>query len=338
MSEPILSHIDFWDVWQGDCSVIHLSDGSLIIIDVGPKNSPLIDWLYGKSKIIRHVLLTHNDADHAGAMPSLLADHGDRVERVSMLVDRPKNDPAFDRLFRYALQWEERTKRAITQAISGQVLWTNVVQGLELKIVHPSFSEGVLANTPNKSCAMAVLESNSGWLKVWPGDLELETVVQKCDGKRVDSMVGPHHGCPSDLLKSRGAKKYLASTGAEALKLKRAFLSVGSDNRYGHPNPSYVFSLAKAGTHVACSQLTSCCDTSRWSAGNRPVFNGSGRLGLPAPRKGVACRGTKRVFFRGDKALDDNLTIQHLLEVAKLEKPLCLKGRGWKKGDAVLLP
>jgi beta-lactamase superfamily II metal-dependent hydrolase len=35
----------FWDVGQGDCSTLQLPDGSLVIIDTGPRGSPLIDWL-----------------------------------------------------------------------------------------------------------------------------------------------------------------------------------------------------------------------------------------------------------------------------------------------------
>ena len=334
-----LSYIDFWDVWQGDCSVLHFSDGSLIIIDVGPKRSPLIAWLHGKTFQIRHVLLTHNDADHAGALAPLLADHAGRVEHVSMLLDRPKGDPKFESLFRHAYEWETKTGRAITQASTGQTLWASQTQGLVLKIVHPSFSETILANSPNKSCAMVVLESKDGWLKAWPGDLELGTVVKKCAGQSVHSMVGPHHGCPSDLLqKKNGKSKYQAATGAQALKLQRVFLSVGSGNTHKHPNPSYVYSLAKVGTHVVCSQVTKACDDKRCVQGSRPVFNGSAAYGLPAPASGVACRGTKRVYFQGDQALEDKFAMRHLLEVAKLGKPLCLKGRGWNHGEPVTLP
>jgi beta-lactamase superfamily II metal-dependent hydrolase len=337
--EPTLAHIDFWDVWQGDCSVIHLSDGSLIIIDVGPKRSPLISWLHGKSKMIRHVLLTHNDADHAGALSPLLADHGGRVQHLSMLLDRPKNDPKFEALFGHALAWGKRTGRSITQVTSGQTLWASQTQGLELKIVHPTFSESILADDPNKGCAMVVLESKQGWLKVWPGDLELGTVVKKCSGQTVHSMVGPHHGCPSDLLQKRNrASKYQAAIGAQELKLKSAFLSVGSGNTYKHPNPSYVYSLAKEGTHVVCSQVTKFCDAKRCTKGNRPVFNGTALLGLPTPHIGVACRGTKRVHFQGDQAQMDKYAMAHLIEASKLATPLCLKGRGWKQGDAVTLP
>src|SRR5258708_8392617 len=64
--------VDFWDVGQGDCSVIRLPDGSLIIIDVGPRTTPLIDWLQEKPRRIHSVVITHNDADHAGGLPALV--------------------------------------------------------------------------------------------------------------------------------------------------------------------------------------------------------------------------------------------------------------------------
>ena len=332
-----LTHVDFWDVGQGDCSVIHLSDGSLIIIDVGPKNSPLITWLHGKTNVIRYILLTHNDADHAGALSSLVADHGDRVGHIWMLLDRAKDNPKFKALFNCADAWAIKTGREIKTIVSGQSLWRSAGQGLEVKIVHPSFSELIKADGPNKSSAMVVIESKDGWLKAWPGDLELETVVTKCAGKSVHSMVGPHHGAPQDVLTKGGKVNYRASVGAEALKLKRAFLSVGSTNNFKHPNPSYVFSLAKAGTHVVCSQVTKVCDHKHCTS-RRPVFDGSGMLALPSAPTGVACRGTRRVTFMGDQVLPDKFAMQHLLAVAELETPLCLKGRGWIKGQDVTLP
>ena len=327
--EPTLSHIDFWDVGQGDCSVVHFSDGSIIIIDVGPKRSPLINWLHEKPKLIRDIILTHNDADHVGALASLLAEHGDRVGHVWMLLDRPKNNVQFEQIFSYALTWEKKTGREIQTALSGQSIWNSRKQGLELKIVHPSFSELMIANNPNKSSAMVILESKDGWLKAWAGDLELQTVVRKCATQTVHTLIGPHHGAPSDL-RYKGQAKYSASIGAEALKLNNAFLSVGTGNGYKHPNPSYVFSLAKAGTHVSCSQLTKICDKKKSVAG-KAIFNGSAMLGLPAASTGVACRGTKRISFNGDQILPDKYEMQHRLAIENLETPLCLKGSGWKK-------
>ena len=65
--------VDFWDVGQGDCSVIRLPDSSLVIIDVGPRTRPLIDWLQEKPRRIHSIVITHNDADHAGGLPGLVS-------------------------------------------------------------------------------------------------------------------------------------------------------------------------------------------------------------------------------------------------------------------------
>ena len=69
--------VDFWNVGQGDATSIKLPSGELILIDVGPKNSTLSQWLRsGQRGRIRDIILTHNDADHAGALPEIVADLG----------------------------------------------------------------------------------------------------------------------------------------------------------------------------------------------------------------------------------------------------------------------
>ncbi|MEZ5431785.1 MAG: MBL fold metallo-hydrolase [Verrucomicrobiales bacterium] len=58
--------VDFWDAGQGDCLVIKLPGGRLILIDTGPRGCPLIEWLREgsrRSAAIEAVILTHNDAD-----------------------------------------------------------------------------------------------------------------------------------------------------------------------------------------------------------------------------------------------------------------------------------
>jgi beta-lactamase superfamily II metal-dependent hydrolase len=63
---PSLKHVDFWDVGQGDCTVLNFTDNTVILIDTGGQRSPVVDWLANVRPTIRSVILTHIDADHAG--------------------------------------------------------------------------------------------------------------------------------------------------------------------------------------------------------------------------------------------------------------------------------
>jgi len=102
--------VDFWDVGQGDCSVITLPDKSLIVIDVGPRTTPLVDWLNERPRQIHSVVITHNDDDHAGGLPSLVKLAGVTIGTVYMLSDRNRDAEQFQKIFR-AVREEERKGR-----------------------------------------------------------------------------------------------------------------------------------------------------------------------------------------------------------------------------------
>ena len=87
MAAPYL-RIDVWDVGQGDCSVITLPDGSLFVIDVGPSYSPFIPWIAARPHLrIFCLALTHNDADHCGALTPLLDATLGRLGKIRALVE-----------------------------------------------------------------------------------------------------------------------------------------------------------------------------------------------------------------------------------------------------------
>ena len=102
-----LSTIDFWDVGQGDCSVLHLSDGSVIIIDTGPGSSPVVAWLAKTQPHIHAIVLTHNDADHVSALPSVVHAHAANIDAVYML-DYPHDEPKFRELFDAVLSAQKK--------------------------------------------------------------------------------------------------------------------------------------------------------------------------------------------------------------------------------------
>ena len=143
MSDPSLQ-IDLWDVGQGDCTVIKLPSGKLLIIDVGPRGSPLVDWLNerrNEAVRIEGIVLTHNDADHAGALPSIIMEYWDRIEGIWMLLDREVGAPQFQKIFRSALQGEKRGFYRIRRLENGQTLWEDETRQDRLHVIYPGFSE-----------------------------------------------------------------------------------------------------------------------------------------------------------------------------------------------------
>ncbi len=336
--------IDLWDVGQGDCSVIRLPNGRLIIIDVGPRGSPLVDWLNERRVPveIEAVVLTHNDADHAGALTSIVSEHKRRIGAIWMLLDRNVRDSQFQKVFRAAVAGEEQGFYQISQLRSGQTLWMDRSSGTRIHVVYPSFSQNIQAANPNESSGVVVLEVEGERLLAWPGDLEFLKAARVLGSPGPHTLVGPHHGGPSDYPTK--ALRRSAPTGslrdrmselrkaADDLGLRRVFISVGTGNRYHHPRPGYIRLLSARGTRVVCSQLTNCCGREA-VRGRQHVMTGSALLGLRAPRTGVSCRGAMRMFLKDGQLFADEFDQEHLRRVSGLLRPQCLRVGGWKRGD-----
>ncbi len=318
MNSPFLTQIDFWDVGQGDASVIHFNDGSVILVDTGLRGSPLVDWLADRPRVIRAIVLTHNDADHAGALCALVRDHSVRIGGIHMLRDRPVRDPVFQKLFRCAYEGESKGHYKIEELRTGVVLWRSGDGLTELSVEHPSFSESVMAANPNASSAMLVLKQQGQWLAIWPGDMPLATLAGKAGGRNPVVMTGPHHGAPEGYKKKPESVQHV-----KAISPARAFISVGTTNGYSHPRARYLKLLARQSCHVVCSQITRVCDPESTKS-KRPVFNGTAMLGLRAPRGGVACRGSWRVLFQGGALIPDSYDASHREKLKGLRRPQCL--------------
>jgi beta-lactamase superfamily II metal-dependent hydrolase len=321
--------IDFWDVAQADCSVITLPNGRLIIIDVGRAGSPLVDWLNerrGAPPEIEAIVLTHNHADHAGALCSIVAEHKRRIGVVWMLADRDASDLRQSSTFRCAEQAQREHWFQIRRLEDGQTIWSDPGLAVVIRAVHPSFTENIAATSPNPTSGMVIFESRGVPLIAWPGDLDITRVADKCGGRSPWLLFGPHHGGPTDIM-----SKVAATTAIRQLSPRRAFISVGTKNNYSHPRPRYIQTLGNTDCHVVCSQLTQRCEMQRVRNGEH-VFQGSGALGLRPSRSGVSCRGAWRVYLRDGQLMPDQFDAIHLERVSKLRRPQCLYGRGWRRG------
>ena len=332
-----LIRIDLWDVGQGDCSTIVLPDGRLIIIDVGPRGSPLVDWLNerrGAVPDIAAIILTHNDGDHAGALSAIIREHKRRIGVFWMLMDRNPSNLVFQKIFRIAEEAAKEGCFEIKRVDEGQVLWTSEDGKTVLKIVHPNFIENVQAinsGKPNGSSGLIVLESNSNCLFAWPGDLELNKVAEKLQSTPPWGLFGPHHGGPSDYPtkavrkkagKAAGALKQLVRCSVNLIKPQRSFISVGTKNPHNHPRPGYLKLLKQAGSRIVCSQLSRCCDRLHVLK-KIPVFQGALALGLRPCRTGVSCRGAMRFYLVDGELIPDEFDTMHQTRVRSLLRPQC---------------
>lgn len=306
--------IDFWDVGQGDGTVVRLPDGQLVLIDVGPRASPIVDWLADYNHRIYAVIITHNDEDHAGSLPSLVKMPGITIGTIYMLLDRDKKSPAFQNIWRPVREEESKGRFAVRGLARDTVIWQSGTRCL--KVVYPSFSENIEAIRPNETSAIVCLSEGDAFRIIWPGDAPMQIVAEKCPAATPHLLHGPHHGGPVDRKKA-GFKVW-----TESLMPERVFISVGTNNSYSLPSQTYLNHQASRGCVVTCTQLTKLCDNSHVT-NQVPVLQTAALLGLRAARSGVPCRGCFRLVVQNGKILPDVWDREHLKRIRALRRPQC---------------
>jgi len=321
--------IDFWDVGQGNCCVIKLDDNSLIIIDVGRRGSPLVDWLNDRPSFptIRTIVLTHNDADHAGALPAIVARGGASIEGVCALVDRNIEAPAFQKILEAVRGGERNGFFRLERLERNKIIWEDAAKGIRLIAVYPGMLDNIDAANPNDTSGIICLEIKGKTELIWPGDVPMQKMGESCHDTEPYAITGPHHGAPSDV------RTPASREAIRAVRPKFNFISVGTHNSYSHPRLRFIRQLEVEGCRVRCSQLTYRCERLRVNARDH-VLKTHGYLGLRAPRgKYVSCRGPWRLTLTNGQFVPDRWDEEHLRIIATLKRPQCLLGRGWKRGD-----
>lgn len=316
--------VDFWDVGQGDATSIKLSSGEFVLIDTGPclkTNNPVVQWFCADpvSRPILAIAVTHNDADHVGGLHALVANVAVKIGFVYLVHD-PKTrtpDANFAALLNPLRKRSQAGRTRVLTLESGRIM----AEDNELRLIarHPDFLNAVDAKTPNRASSILSLERKTDGkpLIVWGGDALLKTIGAVCDSGRPSILMGPHHGAPQDKPSSSAVfRNLLRQVEPDCL-----FVSVGSVNSHGHPKRDFIVGAAKEGIRVCCSQITGKCQTKRGPLS--PVFQGSGRLGLPAPAGSVPCRGTMRVIADQSGVSFDKDQTEYLVAVDKLDSPLC---------------
>jgi beta-lactamase superfamily II metal-dependent hydrolase len=308
--------IDLWDVGQGDGTVIRLPDNKLIIIDIGPKNSPIIDWLGDQSRGIHAVVISHNDNDHAGGLPSLVKIPNMSIGTVYMLVDRDKQSERFQKLWGPVREEHAKNRFKVVPLIADTVIWQS--GNICVKIIYPNFVQNIDAKNPNETCGIVCLLHKDEFKIIWSGDAPMQVVSDKCAGSKPFLLNGPHHGAPTDRKNPQFPKW------VEGFKPERIFVSVGSANMHGHPAAAYLKLHVQRSCLLTCTQLTKLCDNHHIN-NQKPVMQTAALLGLRPARSGVSCRGCLRLTMNTDGLiLADRWDHDHLERVKLLRRPKCL--------------
>ncbi|MCB0828804.1 MAG: ComEC/Rec2 family competence protein [Solirubrobacterales bacterium] len=220
------ARVEILDIGQGDATLIRPDGADPVLIDGGPPGGDLRGALdsAGVGRLAA-VILTHGDLDHWGGLADLFGP----VE-----VDRFLFDVAPARLLAQA----RRSGAAIARIGAGQRIRFG---NLELDLIWPPARQPgerpPAGSEPNARSVVAILE----WKRfrmLLTGDAESE-LVPLSPGP-VDVLRVAHHG--SD---DAGLDRLLDQT-----RPALAVISVGEDNRFGHPTGATLDSLDEAGVGV----------------------------------------------------------------------------------------
>lgn len=217
-------HIWFLDVGQGDAILIQTPDGQQILVDGGPSPSALFDELGAVlpfwDRSLDLVVLTHPDADHASGLVPLF----ERFE-IAAAVDSIAPGEKGAEAWLAAMHAAGVTRQPVAAG-------TRIEAGdVTLTVLSPC---DPLANPDDGNDGSVVLRLDYGASSVLlTGDAEAaaeQTMLAGLWPLRADVLKVGHHG-------SAG------STSADFLRAvapSLAVISVGADNRFGHPAPELL--------------------------------------------------------------------------------------------------
>ena len=232
-SEGML-HVYFLDVGQGDSVLIVTPGGRQVLVDGGPgplgAASALGQRLGPGDRDLDLVVLTHPDEDHFRGLLEVVERY--RVEPVLEGVS-PTENPLF-------LEWtrvlEERGTRRV-QGVQGQAVQLDEATRLEVLAPPPGSIRGAGSPTNNNGLVLKLRYGRISFLLA--ADIEVEAEDHLLDQwVSLESTVlkVAHHGS-----RTSSTPGFLAAVGPAA-----TVISVGTDNRHGHPHPEVMARLEGA--------------------------------------------------------------------------------------------
>lgn len=231
------------DVGQGDAFLIK-SRGHALLIDTGNLDSQLIDQLAQSSTFsLDAVLITHNDDDHCGSLDALeRAIHVDRALLHSGLLAScsEKNEELVHRAQRTAdeVVGLNAGDRMQIGAFTAYVIWPVGIQ-----------DDG--GNADSICLLVSYDEDDDGVAEfnvLFTGDAEkeeLRTIIEDKGVSAVDMLKVGHHG----------SKNAFTSDELDVLDPSIALISVGANNRYGHPAKEVMEMLDERNCRVYRSDI-----------------------------------------------------------------------------------
>ena len=226
-------HVVFVDVGQGDAAFISTPGGQQILVDGGPDPVELARFLGERmpfwDRTIELVVLTHAHSDHLNGLIEVLRRYD--VQRI--LEREVQHDGPPYQAWRKAVDDEGAE---VVQARPGQVVALD--GGAFMQVVGPEekLLRGTSSDVNNASVVLKLLYGEVSFLLT--GDMFTEAESR---------LVRENAPLDSDVLKvaHHGSRSSSSPPFLDRVSPAVAVISVGQDNRFGHPHPEVLETLGR---------------------------------------------------------------------------------------------
>ena len=232
------------DVGQGESILIQGPDRLTVLVDGGPNPATLVLELGQRLPHWQHsvdlIVLTHPDSDHLSGLMGLLERYDvDHVIQCGAGCTTAGNEADL-------LSWTALLGRSGISPLEAEA-GTRVLLGedIGLQVLHPPPRPlaGTSADSNNNSVVLRLEYGDVSFLLT--GDIEAfaESYLLR-QGVPLSSsvMTAPHHGS-----RSSSTPEFIAAVDPQLV-----VISAGLDNRYGHPHPETLVTLAQ---HVSAERI-----------------------------------------------------------------------------------
>jgi competence protein ComEC len=228
---PRALRVTFLDVGQGNATLIE-APGLRALVDTGPPSARVERLLRRRGvSSLDALLLSHDQQDHDGRAGAIL-----RSLRVELLVI-----PAVPGSSASLADARDAARERGTRVVTGRAGITLGSGPVELRVIGPQHA--TRSSSPNDA-ALVVLARQGTCSFLLPADAE-SPVLLGDELPVVGVLAVSHHGSGDPLLSRLLAR----------LRPQLAVISVGAHNTYGHPSPSTLSTLGRAGVPVRRTDL-----------------------------------------------------------------------------------